>query len=262
MKLEVRGGTFTYPNGKTQLREISFSAERGDLIAVLGANGAGKTTLLRCMLGFLKWTAGETLLDGIPMRQISTRKFWQTVAYVPQARNFSSAMRTEEAILLGRNSHIGVFAQPKQSDMDCTEALMSRLGITKLYGKRCSEISGGELQMVLIARALAAEPQILVLDEPESNLDFRNQLIVLQTMTELAASGMTCIFNTHYPDHALRHANKALMLQKDGTAIFGDTAQTVTQAAIRQAFGVETVVAETMLDDTEYRSILPIALSE
>lgn len=262
MKLEIQNGSFAYADGRTILRDISLCAESGDLIAVLGANGAGKTTLLRCLLGFLKWTQGDTLLDGKPLRQIPPRTRWQKIAYVPQAKHFTSASRVEDAILLGRNSHLGVFSQPKQEDYTVVSDLMCRLGIEKLRGKSCSQISGGELQMVLIARALAAKPQILILDEPESNLDFRNQLIVLKTMSELTKSGMTCIFNTHYPDHALRHANKALMLRGDGTAIFGDTKKIVTQEQIRAAFGVETAIAEIPVQGDVLQSILPIALTD
>lgn len=262
MKLEIRNGTFSYSDERTILRDISLSTESGDLIAILGANGAGKTTFLRCLLGFLKWTQGDTLLNGKPLRQIPARILWQNIAYVPQAKNFTSASRVEDAILLGRNSHLGVCSQPKQADYDIVNELMKNLGIEKLRGKSCSKISGGELQMVLIARALAARPQILILDEPESNLDFRNQLIVLKTMSELTKSGITCIFNTHYPDHALRHANKALMLCGDGTAIFGDTHKIVTQEQIRKAFGVETVVADIPAKDGTLQSILPIALSD
>ena len=122
---------------------------------------------------------------------------------------------------MGRSGRMGMFARPGSADVKRCDEVIERLGISKLRGKRCSEISGGELQMVLIARALAAEPGLLILDEPESNLDFRNQLIVLRTMSELAAEGMGCIFNTHFPAHALQRANRALLLGRDGRALFG-----------------------------------------
>ena len=167
MMLEIQDGCFGYRNSTQILDKIHLQAESGDLIAVLGPNGAGKTTMLRCMLGFLKWTSGESLLDGKPVRSIPARELWRTIAYVPQARNFTSAATAEETVLLGRNAHIGVFSQPKQSDIDCANSLLKRLHIGFLAHKSCAEMSGGELQMVLIARALAAEPKILVLDEPE-----------------------------------------------------------------------------------------------
>ena len=259
--LEIKDGCFGYRSGTPILDRVNLKAESGDLIAVLGPNGAGKTTMLRCMLGFLKWTSGDSLLDGKPIRSIPARELWKTIAYVPQARNFASAATAEETVLLGRNAHIGVFSQPKQSDLDFTHSLLEKLHIGFLAQKSCAEMSGGELQMVLIARALAAEPKILVLDEPESNLDFRNQLIVLETMTELTRQGITVIFNTHYPDHALRRSNKALLLHKQGTALFGDTHEIVTEAHIQDAFRVRTVIGEIETEERIYRSILPLELA-
>lgn len=261
MMLEIKDGCFGYKNGVQILNNICLQAESGDLIAILGPNGAGKTTMLRCMLGFLKWTAGDSLLDGRSVRSIPSRELWKTIAYVPQARNFASAATAEDAVLLGRNAHIGVFSQPKQRDIDFAHGLLERMNIAHLAKKSCAEMSGGELQMVLIARALAAEPKILVLDEPESNLDFRNQLIVLETMSQLTREGMTVIFNTHYPDHALRRANKALLLHKGGDAIFGETHCIVTEEHIQNAFRVRTVIGEIETDEHIYRSILPLELA-
>ena len=261
MKLEIRDGCFGYRNGTPILDHIRLQAESGDLIAVLGPNGAGKTTMLRCMLGFLRWTSGESLLDGRAIHSIPARELWRCVAYVPQARNFSSAATAEETVLLGRNAHIGLFSQPKRSDIEFTHSLLEKMHIDFLAQKSCAEMSGGELQMVLIARALAAEPKILVLDEPESNLDFRNQLIVLETMTELTRQGITVIFNTHYPDHALRRSNKALLLHKGGTALFGETHEIVTETNIQNAFRVRTVIGEIETDERIYRSILPLDLA-
>ncbi len=261
MRLEIRDGCFGYRGGSPILDKVCLQADSGDLIAVLGPNGAGKTTMLRCMLGFLKWTSGDSLLDGKSIRSIPARELWRCVSYVPQARNFASASTAEQAVLLGRNAHIGLFSQPKPSDIDYADSLLYKLSIGHLAQKSCAEMSGGELQMVLIARALAAEPKILVLDEPESNLDFRNQLIVLETMTELARQGMTVIFNTHYPDHALRRSNKALLLHKGGQALFGETHSIVTEAHIQDAFHVRTVIGEIETDERIYRSILPLELA-
>lgn len=261
MMLEIRNGCFGYRGGASILEGVNLQAQSGDLVAILGPNGAGKTTMLRCMLGFLKWSSGDSLLDGRSVHAIPSRELWRMVAYVPQAREFTSAATAEEAVLLGRNARIGVFSQPKQADIDFTHAMLEQLHIAHLAKKSCAEISGGELQMVLIARALAAEPSILVLDEPESNLDFRNQLIVLETMTELTRRGITVIFNTHYPDHALRRANKALLLHKGGQALFGETHSIVTEENIQNAFRVRTVIGEIETDERIYRSILPLDLA-
>lgn len=262
MILEVKNGSFGYKKDELILKDISFKAAPHDLIAILGPNGAGKTTLLRCTLGFLKWQSGESTLDSENIKNISAKKMWQNVAYVPQAKNFQSSSTVMQAVLLGRNSRMKLFSEPSGKDIEFTEKILDKLNITYLKNKKCNEISGGELQMVLIARALASEPKIVIFDEPESNLDFRNQLIVLNVMSELAESGMTCIFNTHFPSNALSRANKSLLLSKDGTCIFGDTCDVVTEKNIEKTFGVKTVIGDLETDENVYKGILPVKLSD
>ncbi|MDD6213660.1 MAG: ATP-binding cassette domain-containing protein [Firmicutes bacterium] len=258
MKLSVENGSFGYKGEKNILNNISFSTGNGDLLAILGPNGTGKTTLLRCIMGFLNWKSGRSTLDGVDIRSMPLRKLWNIVSYVPQAKNSLSAYKTEEMILLGRGSRLGFFSKPAAKDFQIVCNIMEKLHITNLRGKLCSEISGGELQMVLIAKALAAQPQILILDEPESNLDFKNQLIVLDTMSELADEGMTCIFNTHYPAHALRRANKALMLNGNGGALFGETQKIVTERNIEKSFGVRAIISEVETHQSTLRDVIPL----
>ena len=117
-------------------------------------------------------------------------------------------------------------------------------------------------QMVLIARALAAEPQVLILDEPESNLDFKNQLLVLDTMQSLARAGLTCVFNTHYPAHALRRANKALLLGRNGKSLFGSTQDVVTEQNISDYFGVRAVIGSIETPDGAYADVIPVSAAQ
>jgi iron complex transport system ATP-binding protein len=231
-------------------------------MAILGPNGAGKTTLLRCIMGLIRWNSGSSLLDGRDIRTMSYRQLWQTLAYVPQAKHTSAAYTTEEMILLGRSSLINMLSRPKAEDIDKVDEIMDRLRIKKLANKKCSEISGGELQMVLLGRALAAQPQILILDEPESNLDFKNQLLILQTMSDLVSDGMSCIFNTHYPAHALQRANKALLLDGRGGYIFGDTDSVVTEQNIELSFGVKTVINEVEMPGNILRNVIPLKIAD
>ena len=262
MKLTVQNGTFSYRRGAEPIfRDVNFSVDSGEILAILGPNGAGKTTLLRCVTGMLRWTAGESLLDGEPIRTMPERKLWTKMAYVPQAKGASSAYTAFETVLLGRSGRLGAFATPGKADLNKAKEVMELLGIGKLMDKKCSAISGGELQMVLIARALAAEPQVLILDEPESNLDFKNQLVVLDAMSKLAREGMTCIFNTHYPAHALQRADKALILSRGGEYVFGNTATVVTEDAIRRAFGVEAVIGTVETPTNILQNVIPLHIA-
>ena len=261
MNLTVHHGSFFYQKDTPIFNDINFSVDSGEILAILGPNGAGKTTMLRCITGMLKWKSGESLLDGEPIHTMSAKKLWTKMAYVPQAKGTSSSYTAFESVLLGRSSNLNAFSTPKQKDLEKAREVMEQLGIAHLMDKKCSAISGGELQMVLIARALASEPQVLILDEPESNLDFRNQLIVLDTITRLANQGMTCIFNTHYPAHALQRSHKALILSRGGNYVFGSTASVVTEENIRKAFGVDAIIGEVETPENILRNVIPLTIS-
>ena len=260
MKLSVQNGCFSYRAGQPLLENISFEAEGGDVLAILGPNGAGKTTLLKCMLNLLHWQEGQTLLDGENVGAMPARTLWQKVAYVPQAKQSSLFCTVEEMVLLGRSSRIGAFSAPSKEDFRQARAAIERLGLSHLFGRRCCELSGGEVQMVLIARALSSQPGVLVLDEPESNLDFKNQLLVLDTIEELAKSGLTCIFNTHFPAHALRRANQALMLGHGGKSVCGKTCDVVTEDRISEIFGVRAVIGEMQTPLGTYQDVIPVSI--
>lgn len=259
--LSVQNGSFSYSKDKPILNDVNFSVQSGELMAILGPNGAGKTTLLRCIMGMLKWSEGKSMLGGEDIRSMPASKLWQKLAYVPQAKSASGAFTVFETVLLGRSSRLNVFSAPKKEDMEKAEQALERLGIFELADRKCSALSGGELQMVLIARALASEPEILILDEPESNLDFKNQLIVLDTISALAQSGMACVFNTHYPAHALSRADKSLILSKGGSYVFGETAEVLNRDSIRTAFGVDAAIGEIETPENILRDIVPLSLA-
>ncbi|MGM9533572.1 TM1266 family iron-only hydrogenase system putative regulator [Intestinibacter sp.] len=263
MILSVENGCFAYKNSKDKLllENINFSVEPGDFVAILGPNGAGKTTLLRCIMGFLKWKSGKSTLDGVDIRSISHKKLWKDIAYVPQAKTTVAAYTVEEMVLLGRSSHFGMLSMPKEKDLEIVNRVMDEMNLTRFAKKKCSQLSGGELQMVLIARALVSEPKILILDEPESNLDFKNQLLILDTMTKLSNQGISCIFNTHYPTHALQRANKAFLLSKSGKYLFGETREVITEENIEKAFGVKAVIGEIETPSNVLKDVIPLEIT-
>ena len=259
MKINVKNASYRYPGSdRYALKNVSFSAQPGSLVAVLGPNGSGKTTLLRCLAGFLRWTEGGSDIDGEDIRSIPPKRLWSLISYVPQARSASPALTVRETVLLGRAGRSAL--TPSEKDMAAAESAMERLGISALADRRCGGLSGGELQMALIARAMAAEPKAVILDEPESNLDFRNQLIILDAMSAMAASGLSVIFNTHYPAHALQRADRALLLTKGGGSVFGDTAGIVSEENIASAFGVEAAIGQAEYGGRIVKTVTPVRL--
>ena len=176
MILEVQNGCFGYPKQPVILENINLRLEEGHILATLGPNGIGKTTLLKCMIGLLPWHSGKTLLYGKDIHTLKPKDVWSTISYIPQSRGFAFSYTGLEMVLLGRSAHLGTFQQPGKEEIEMAEAMMERVGITRLANKDCNRMSGGELQMVLIARALINEPKLIILDDPETGLDFHNQI--------------------------------------------------------------------------------------
>ena len=211
MKLEVRDLAFGFP-GRIVGREVSFALSAGDVMCVLGPNGGGKTTLFRTLLGLLEPRGGTIALEGSPLPSMTRAEIARRIGYVPQGHTAYFAFTVREFVLMGRTAHLGAFASPAKKDFLVANRALDSLGIAHLADKPVTEISGGERQLALVARALAQEPKLLVLDEPTANLDFGNQVRVLQKMTALARSGIAVLFSSHDPDHAFLCATRALLL--------------------------------------------------
>ncbi|MCI5517872.1 ABC transporter ATP-binding protein [Roseburia sp. MUC/MUC-530-WT-4D] len=262
MILEVENGCFGYPKQKEILKNINLHLEKGHILSVLGPNGIGKTTLLKCMIGLLPWTSGRSLLNGTDLREMKSKDIWNTISYIPQAHSFSFSYTGLEMVMLGRSSHLGLFEQPGAREIEMAEAMMEKVGITRLAGKDCNRMSGGELQMVLIARALINEPELIILDEPETGLDFHNQILVLNMIERLAhEEGISAIMNTHYPTNAMSIADEAFMMNRKGDRFYGTTDSILNEHNISRSFDVNVIVDEVSYKDRLIRNIIPVSLT-
>ena len=262
MKFTIENGCFAYDASRTILQDVCVQLNEAEILTVLGSNGVGKTTLMKCMLGLLKWTSGRSCADGEDVRRIPHAQLWKRIGYVPQAKQAVFAYTVEEMVLLGRSAHLGLAKQPRAEDREIALSCLRDVGIEHLKGRLISRISGGELQMVLIARALATQPQMLILDEPESNLDFRNQLIVLETISGLRRErGLSFIVNTHYPEHAISISDKTLLLTGGGRSLSGKTADVITEENLRNAFAVDVCIRDLDVQNGKYTCVLPLKLA-
>jgi iron complex transport system ATP-binding protein len=205
---------------------LDVALATGEVLAVLGPNGGGKTTLLKTLLGLLKPKAGEVRLGGKALSAYSIRERARVIAYVPQVHIGTFAFTVETIVLMGRTAHGSLFSRPTRHDRDIALGALERFGIASLSGRPYTMISGGERQLVLLARALAQEPKFVVLDEPTASLDFGNQGRVMREIRRLAQSGHGVLFTTHDPNHALRAADRAYLL-RDGTRIADGPVATV-----------------------------------
>ena len=262
MKIKVENGTFSYKEYKV-LDDINFQVSSGEILSVLGPNGIGKTTLLKCMMGLLNWSSGKTVLNDKNIKELTSKEIWKKIAYVPQAKAGILGLSVLDMVILGRSAHLKMTEQPGKKDYEIAEISIKEIGLEHLKNKQCNKISGGELQMVLIARALATQPDMLVLDEPESNLDFKNQLIILDTLKRLVHKKNLCsIINTHYPAHALKISDKSLILSVDdmGNKIckYGNTKEIISEKNMEEAFQVKVCIKDFEFKGKRINTVIPV----
>ena len=239
--LEVRALDFGFP-GRTVGRDVSFSLAAGEVMCVLGPNGGGKTTLFRTLLGLLPRHAGSIAIENSSLEDLSRGQIARRAGYVPQGHAGYFAFTVRDFVLMGRTSHLGTFSVPARKDREVAERVLESLGIAALAERPITEISGGERQLALLARALAQEPRLLVLDEPTAGLDFGNQVRVLERMTRLASAGMSILFSSHDPDHAFLCAHRALLLAQGRTLEIGAPAAVIRADTLERLYGISVQV--------------------
>ena len=237
MSLSVQNLSFSYGE-RPVLEDISFSLEKGEFLSVLGPNGVGKSTLFRCILGLLPGYQGRILLGGEDMRSLPRREMSRRIAYIPQINRPSFGYSVLDTVLMGTTRQLSAFAQPGQAQVRQAMDALDRVGAAQLAERDFTHLSGGEQQLVLIARALAQQAQVLMMDEPTSALDYGNQLRILQMVKRLAAQGYTVILSTHNPQHALAFADRLLVLHDGTAAAVGKPPQVLTPALMETLYGV------------------------
>lgn len=244
MSIHVEKLGFSYGE-RPVLTDVSFGARDGSLLAVLGPNGVGKTTLFRCILGLLPGHTGTIEIDGSNARALGARALAQKVAYIPQTRAAAFNYTVLEMALMGTAHGVSPFSVPKQKETDAAWAALCQLGIEGLAQKSYARLSGGEQQLVLIARALAQQSKTLLMDEPTASLDYGNQSRVLAGVRKLAREGYTVLLSTHNPQHALWYADAALCLSGGRVAACGAPQDVITPALIRSLYGIGVRFIET-----------------
>ncbi|MGP1441414.1 MAG: ABC transporter ATP-binding protein [Anaerovoracaceae bacterium] len=258
MELSVNNASCGYRNTAV-LENVSLSIKQGEIVCILGPNGIGKTTVFRSVLGFLKLIKGEITLDGISKSEISAREFSKCVGYVPQGHEPPFPYSVKDVVVMGRAAHLKRFESPGLSDYKIAYNVMEMLNISYLRNKTYTQISGGERQMVLITRALTQEPKLLVMDEPTANLDFGNQVHVLECISNLSSSGLGVLMTTHNPDHAFLCCDRVILLTKDREILEGTVDEIVTEENLKRAYGVDVKISSTRTDTGKViRSCIPL----
>lgn len=241
--LELRHAGFAFAASTWVFRDVSFVVRPGTATVVLGRNGRGKTTLVRCAAGLLTPVEGDVRRD-------------EPAGYVPQSRGSVFAYTVVDMVLMGRARHVGRFAAPGRSDVAAAREAIDRVGIGALARRTFPTLSGGEQQLVLIARALAGQSGLLVLDEPASGLDLCNQSLVISLLVDLVAQGVAVLLTTHQPDHALHLASQVVLMDEECGAQCGPAADLLTDDRLSRLYGIDVSTVTYTRDGVPRRSVV------
>lgn len=236
--LEAVDLTYGYPNHPVG-RGMHLRLDAGEVVALLGPNGSGKTTLLRTMLGALRPLGGEVRVEGRSIATWPRARLARWLAYVPQAHAGFFPFSTLDVVLMGRTAHLRAFAVPAKRDRELALAALDQVGVAELAPRVFTELSGGERQLVLVARALAQDPRMLVMDEPAASLDYGNQIRLLDEMAALRRRGLGVLMSTHHPDHARRIADRVVLVKRGATVAEGAPAPILTPDMLGRLYDID-----------------------
>lgn len=225
------------------VKGVSCQADAGDILCLVGPNGCGKTTLFRMILGSIPLRSGAILLNGKNQRDFSQKALANLIAYIPQYHNPIFAYTVLDVVMMGRASHFSAFEAPRPADREAAYAALEKVNALALAGEKYTALSGGQRQLILIARAICQSARVLVMDEPAANLDFANQQLLMDVIRELAAQGYCVLLSTHSPEHPFALGSKALLMRQGKVTAFGPPRSVITPETLQAVYGIEMDVA-------------------
>ena len=258
MEIRVRNLSYAYTKGVPVLRDVNFDIQSGRFVCLLGPNGVGKSTLFKCMLGLLTGFEGSIEIDGTDIRTLTPKQLARKVAYIPQSTAPAFNYSVADVVLMGTTSLVTGFSAPGKKEMEYVERALEQLDIGYLRDRMFLNISGGERQLVLIARALAQQAKILFMDEPTANLDYGNQIRVLGRVRQLSREGYTVIQSTHNPDQAFLYADDVLAVMDGQVEVFGPPNEVMSAELIQRLYRVDVDVES--LHNGDVRVCIPRAV--
>jgi iron complex transport system ATP-binding protein len=243
MALEVKNLTCGYLRKEPNVSNVEFTLKQGQFLCLLGPNGSGKTALLKTLAGILPVRDGSFSINGIDMSCVPARKKATLLAYVPQSHAPVFPFSVKDVVVMGRAGRWGRFGAPSSTDWDAAEEALSITGMLEFIHRRYSELSGGERQMIMIARALAQGADVLALDEPASSLDFGNQLKMLKLLCRLAQNGKAVLMTSHHPEHAMRYASHVATIQHHHLKWLGAPQEHLTSERLKEIYNIDFLIS-------------------
>ncbi len=242
MQLQANHLHFAYLPEKTVLDDVSLKIGPGETLYILGRNGSGKTTLLSCLAGLLELASGEVLLDGQNLQSFTPAERSRMVGLIPQMHTPAFGYTVNEMVMMGRAPYLGWLGSPNREDQAIVDEALAQLGLFELRDRPYTEISGGEQQLVLIARGLAQKCQLLLMDEPTAHLDLSNQHRILEIVSQLTDRGLSFIISSHSPNNALSYADRVLLLASGKVTAYGSPQETLNEPMLSAIYGIRTEV--------------------
>jgi iron complex transport system ATP-binding protein len=239
--IQIRQTSFRYGE-RTILSDLDLDVYRGEILSVLGPNGCGKTTLLRCIAGALTPSDGSVRVGGEEVKSLAPPARARRIGFLFQDHTASFPYAIRDVVLMGRAPHLGFFGFPGPRDRALAEQALERVGMLHLQDRPYTRVSGGERQLVLLARILVQEPDLILLDEPTAHLDLRNQVLTLRMVRSLAADGLTMIMTTHDPNHALWFGGRAALMKAGRFVAVGPAQDVMTEATLTSTYDVAVAV--------------------
>ena len=240
--ISVNNLHFSYPK-RDVLRGIDFELHQGEVVSLLGANGCGKSTLIRLVLGLLQGK-GEIQLQGKALKDYSQKEIASHIAYIPQYHNVPFNYTVLDMVVMGRVFKLGLFGSPTKKDFEQAYEALEMIGIESLAKRAFGELSGGQKQMVLLARALTQEAKTFIMDEPVSGLDYGNQIRLLEMINELSQKGYTFLKTTHYPDHAILVSSRVVVMNEGRIIASGTSKEVITENMMNNVYGINANIIE------------------
>lgn len=262
MLVDVKNVAFSYNQSNDVLKDINFQVKKGQVLCLVGPNGCGKTTLLDCMLGIRKNNSGEVLLNGNNIKTLKPFQIAQQIAYVPQSHEAAFPYKVIDMVLMGRAAYTNIFSSPKEKDIEIAENALDMVGMKKFRDRIYTQLSGGEAQMVMIARALAQDTPIIIMDEPTSHLDFKHELTILEIIVDLVKKkDLTIIMATHFLNQAFYFENNKIntlvaMIQNGKIGAYGAASEVISNENISNIYDIN---AKVVLYDNDLSYIVPIS---
>ncbi len=238
--LTIKEASYSYDKKHNVFENISFSLKKGETLCILGPNGTGKSTLIKCLGNILEFDRGTLFIGDRDITTLSKNEIARKIGYVPQTSTDVFPFTVLDFVLMGRAPHLPMFSSPQKQDHRIAQKALQRAGILHLKDCCVTQISGGERQLALIARALAQEPEILLLDEPTAHLDFGNQIRMLKLIDSLTTTSI--IMSTHFPDHALMGSKTVAIMLENRFIAHGSAREVITKKNMALAYGIDVTI--------------------